>query len=667
MTQQRSATDSPLAPQSGWRHLLKRSLAPGLCLLYALLICVPWQLEMPQNTLDGSWRLLMNLAFVQRLHFGPDIIFTYGPWGFLVSRCYFPETYHLFIFAWICIIIVIAAAVGQVASTHFPGRGNPCGRPIYPIAWAVIVLTALAPLIPDFRDAFFGSLPVLYALLVVGPTSRRSQAIRMALAVVLSLAALMKFTFLAIALLVLVWGAIHTAVRFRKMAWDLPVFVLGFVFFWVLAGQPLSLIGIYLVNAASVASGYTSAMCLPEEFNRYLPLFILCFAGLAFLAAAMPKMRKTDRLSVGFVLLCVCFEAFKAGFVREDALHLSSAFWTLLVVLLIAAPVLLGERIVDRRSVLGAALVLVLIGAVGVSSGLPMRSLARACNLPARACNNLRIAMSLGTGRDPFLAPFDRAAARIRHDQPLPSLPGTVDIYSRNLSGMILSGLSYTPRPVFQSYSAYTPRLPEMNRQFLEGTRAPDWILFGMKTIDGRYPTLDDGPSWPALLSRYRMTGTAGDLLILQRRSTPRNVVLEPIGSMSGQLGQPLHLPTIKGHDLIWAQIDLQETTSYRLAEALYKPAYVYIDVVTVGGMTKTYQIVPAMTRTGFPLSPLIDSSRQFGDVSEGKWPADLASQQIATITIRYSGRLAKLARIRPGYEVRLSRLVIGQSSRLLW
>jgi hypothetical protein len=40
---------------------------------------------------------------------------------------------------------------------------------------------------------------------------------------------------------------------------------------------------------------------------------------------------------------------------------------------------------------------------------------------------------------------------------------GNADVYPLSQTAVLASGLTCQPRPVFQSYSAYTPKLAEMN------------------------------------------------------------------------------------------------------------------------------------------------------------------------------------------------------------
>ena len=658
-------TDRPPQPpsqstQAGTPALLTTSHKPqatilpaAILCLYAVVLCVPWRLDMPSNSLDGSWILLMNVAFARHLHFGPDIIFTYGPWSFLISRCYYPQTYHLFTVIWVCIEIVVAASVWHIGMVHFRKKAAA-------FVWSLVFLTTLAPLIPimDHRDAFFIFLPVVYALLVLEPESNQSWPLRVSLAIVLALAGFMKFTFLVIGVVVVVWGAVHTGLRSRKMSWDLPVFALGLCVFWLLAGQPLSLFGVFLVNAASVASGYTAAMSL-EGRPRSLEVFLALAAGLAWMVVTLPKLRRSDKISLSCVVACVGFEAFKEGFVREDQMHLAVAFWTLIAIFLILIPLRWGESWRDKRVLVAAGLFVFLVGTVAARSGIPASALLSAVNVPGTAWGNLKIAAPLALGRDPYRAAFEDTVADIRGSQPFPHLPGTVDIYSRNLAGLILSGLTYTPRPIFQGYSAYTPHLAAMNRAFLEGPRAPDWILYNIETIDERFPPLDDGPSWTTILSRYRPFGSVGDFLILKRQIAPTSVSLEPLESRTGEIDQPIPIPACSGNSAIWAQIDLHETLGFHVAEVLFKPAYFYLDVTTASGEKQTYRVVPAIAREGFALSPLMRSGRQFGELSEGKWGADMTGQEITSITVRSTGRTVRIAGARHTFELKLSRLVV--------
>ena len=76
----------------------------------------------------------------------------------------------------------------------------------------------------------------------------------------------------------------------------------------------------------------------------------------------------------------------------------------------------------------------------------------------------------------------------------LPKVHGSVDIYPWGQSFLLARDMDYRPRPVIQSYLAYTQKLEELNAAHLRGKNAPDWIFFSFGTIDDRYTSLDDAP-----------------------------------------------------------------------------------------------------------------------------------------------------------------------------
>src|SRR5262249_29679991 len=151
------------------------------------------------------------------------------------------------------------------------------------------------------------------------------------------------------------------------------------------------------------------------------------------------------------------------------------------------------------------------------------------------------------------------AAKAIRDANPIPVTTGSVDVYPFKLSVPIAYGLLYNPRPVFQSYSACTPLLAQMNAAHLRSPRGPHSILFDVQAIDNRLPALEDGLSWPLLLTQYNLTDASGAFLLLQRAARPRAFQLEPLAHLTVGLGSPIAVPDF-GAEAIWATVDIEPT-----------------------------------------------------------------------------------------------------------
>ena len=111
--------------------------------------------------------------------------------------------------------------------------------------------------------------------------------------------------------------------------------------------------------------------------------------------------------------------------------------------------------------------------------------------------------------------------AAINAEGELPTLSGISDLYSYSLAYLLAGGNQWNPRPVFQSYQSYGD-LALRNARHLEGADAPENLFVKVEAIDQHYPTMEDGPSWPRIMTRYSPSKVENDTLIL-RRLPPRN------------------------------------------------------------------------------------------------------------------------------------------------
>jgi hypothetical protein len=314
-------------------------------------------------------------------------------------------------------------------------------------------------------------------------------------------------------------------------------------------------------------------------------------------------------IGLGFVL----FLGFKHGFVRHDQ-HESEA---VLVVLLIglmglaaAWPLLRGRS--GRVALMGWLLGLIILTYASLSFGrcVPGKGLF------ARFVETLdpRVVLSptkLFYAASDLKTAYEHRLAEIRDEYPLPELDGGVDVYPWDQAVIFAHGLRYAPRPVFQSYSAYTPALAEMNAAHLRSGRAADNLLFALRTLDGRYPSLDDGLSWPELLTRYDIQGATTAFVLVKKSATPREFHLVPLKDILIRFAEPVALPAASNGP-VWAELEINKTPLGSLISALYKPPALVLAVSLRDGQRLYFRLVPGMTRGGFLLSPLISDNASF-------------------------------------------------------
>jgi len=76
---------------------LAKWLAATTSLVFAFSRFLPFGRPGGYNGVDDSWMQMLHLAFAERLQFGRDIVFSFGPWGFLYGG-YHPATYSISVF-----------------------------------------------------------------------------------------------------------------------------------------------------------------------------------------------------------------------------------------------------------------------------------------------------------------------------------------------------------------------------------------------------------------------------------------------------------------------------------------------------------------------------------------------------------------------------------------
>jgi hypothetical protein len=75
--------------QNNW---LRLAAWCALAILFFNVLDIAFNPLMPTAILDGSWIYSMNQAVAQKLVFGRDLIFTFGPYASVYTHAYHPAT-----------------------------------------------------------------------------------------------------------------------------------------------------------------------------------------------------------------------------------------------------------------------------------------------------------------------------------------------------------------------------------------------------------------------------------------------------------------------------------------------------------------------------------------------------------------------------------------------
>lgn len=594
--------NSVIAAPSRWQNSLRWVLVALLQLPMMLVIAgqyTPWIPGQVAAGLDPSYVFAMNQALQQGLEFGRQIVFSFGPFSALHTQVVLAPSDHLMLMLGSLLALTYWLLNLRLTMSR-------------PLLWQVLWWLALASLISN-RDVLFYSYQLLLLLLLYQaldrsrplPLRRRDSYLLMPGFFMLGLFPLLKVSQFSSSISLLLLTSLWLIWQ-REWRWLLQLvapFLSGLVLFWLLAGQALENLGLYLWRTPWLVSGFSEAMSLQ---GRWLEIFLYVTAVALLLKAwfSTTTAAQKPRWWLLAALMLLMFFIAKGAFVRHDAHALMAGQGLVMLLLLLPFP--------ERQRVAASTLLLVFLCWFLIDAHHLKSSTESIYGRWQSNHEKLIYGLRYRLQNPNWLAQRQlEAVKKIRQINPFPVLPGTVDIYPWDQSSLIASGNPWRPRPLIQSYSVYNPALAQLNREFLGSDQAAEYLLFNVKNIDKRFPSLADGASWPLILQHYQVLETVGEYLLLQRVVNSESVQ-EPalISRTQLALDQWHEVPLTEA--LQWVKLELKPSLVGRLVGFLYKPEPLQIEVKLANQQNKRYRLISGMAEAGFLLSPLVSNQQEF-------------------------------------------------------
>lgn len=606
----------PATPETSDRPLrLSDYLLWGF--LAALAFTLP---QKPMLELDSSWRQALAYFFQQGLPFGESVVFTYGPLGFLMGNTYMGLYWEGYII-WQAAFSLIAAGIIVHVGRPLTGLSRFCYYTFF-ILWGVGYPDALIMII----IAFCGWIMIQRLAVKASPWAGP-------IGIFLALLAAIKFTnllFTGFVVLVVLAYAWYTQQRKAGLTL-LAAFSLGFLAIWMACGQsPFQWLA-YALNSLEISSGYQAAMGLPTPDGQ-LGISLAIFAGLAGYVV-WHILTQPDRVRTGANLLIFAaflFLNWKHGFVRSDG-HMLGFFYCALVPA-VAFPALFRENNSKRFVARGLLIAVALLALTGMRNTFTT-TIDYAPNIA-----NEKLQKNIQAWLD-----WDRARGdlegQVDHWEREAKLPKaqqmigdqTVDVLGFEQAIALFNGFNYTPRPIFQSYSVYTPHLAELNEAFIISENAPEFMLLKLQTIDERPLLADDSHVMALFPHLYEFKLLEKDFYVFQRRAeTPDIDSLRPrlVRTVDVAIGETIAVTDLAAEHL-WLEIDLPISLIGRARKFLYKPALVYLVVTDAEGEEERYRIPRPMGLAGFQINPLVTDFTSYLEAHGGEFPRRIESLKI--------------------------------------
>lgn len=429
-------------------------LTPALAWLICVFTAAAPAHLLPGLDPDSSWRLVLNLARADGARYGPEVVFTYGPWGFLDDPGVVDAGN---------VVLGTGFAVGAVSLTWWAFR-RVLQRALGPYASAlvagVVIAVVASPL--GVSNLLLVGLITLVALYIADPSFARYWWLPAAVAASGCFLLQVKLSVGACALAAAALGCVFgPALRGYSAVASAVAGPATFVLMWVAARQDLADVPTWLSRSLEVVAGYSEAMGTDPR----KPWLSFGLAALAVLATAAALARspadgpRRARLGLFAVAALSAYYGFRQGFGRFDVVHRPVFYVALL------PPVLWAVAARPRAAT--RWLVLCLVVALGRNgdqvlhpgrSGERWEMAARAVIDEGYRTRTVEAARSRARA-EAAIGPAVRTALRG------PSV--SVDGYSAGLAW--IEGFGLTAPPVFQSYVAYTAELDEINAAWLRG------------------------------------------------------------------------------------------------------------------------------------------------------------------------------------------------------
>ena len=569
-----------------------------LLLLVAYVLPPPPRLDFAA-AIDESWRATLVEQFLRHAQHGTDLVFTYGPWGFLAEARGNPAIYPWLVFS--RLVLAVGVSVGAAFLSLVRIR-----RRFWRYIWLLSFLVLAAPwIVVPF---------LLYAVVFeTAPGPHRSLSLAM-LVPACGLSAHVKLTALplvaALGLLIL-FDEVLIAGRIPYVSASLAACYAAFYF---AAGQHAASLFPYLRGALMAMSGYGAGMALDGPARDSVAGALFCLIVPLIYTVGIRRRRGWIALAGATWVAAYFFVAFKQAFVRQDAVHLwmgvlSSAIPASLVIVLFAGS--RWFRVIVPLVVATAAFFAWRSAADGFPADLAARG-----GAIRRLPHTFLSSAALRRAWREDLAAWHEA-------YPISPLSGSVDILPWDILTLLANSADYRPRPVIQSYEAFNEYLARMNASFLAGAQAPDFVLLNADSLDGRYPSTEDNLAWRELLQRYQPAGFSGDYLALRKAREPGSVHTAKVLERTVTWDQEVALsPTPSGP--VWAEIDLRVQPLGRLIDLLFRLPEVDLSV-RAGGAWNTYRLLAPLARSGFLLSPVVEGPAAFALLYRGSQSHPLA------------------------------------------
>lgn len=551
-------------------------------------------------SLDPSWAVTLNYANFQNLNWGNDIAFTYGPLSYLAIKM-----------GWNCkaiyfLLFDLFYAI-NLFFLFYDNFSKSKNKIIVAIFIALVVL-----FLPNYLGG--GNALVFYFFLLfwIKKNTDKVALINYVFQIlIVVLLFFIKFNTGLVCFLLFVFSLIYLGFFKLEKITLLLFYLIAPIILIVLFSQILNVsILNYIKVGLEMVSGYNEIMYLrAEDYEKLHPtsLLLIIITVIFFVYKMYIEKGKLFKNIFVFVLfLSGLFILYKQAFLRADLPHIME-FFKFFPLLVLGLSCFFEFSFKNKINLFLIPIFVIPVYVV-------------ANNEP-----NLFVSIKDKTSKKGYIDSYSSYTPTstfklFPNNNQLPQSvlnkvkDNTIDIFPWNIQLLYENKLNYLPRPVIQSYTAYTPYLEDLNFNHYNSSKAPKFVLFDYKSINATYPLLDESKVHLVLFKNYQLVESfifqERKLLLLERKSDFKPISLILQNEYALLLNSPL---VIKEN--CFYEVELYNSVNGKIKSFMEYAPEVVLNIKTSNNRLIDFKSSKAQLKTGLFFTHFIESTDDFEKV----------------------------------------------------
>lgn len=570
-----------------------------ILLLMALFISI---LNFPEIELDYTigidppLKWLFNHLFSERPTIGREIIFPHGPLAFFM----YPLADNFILSA---LITIFLQTVFVFHLFSLLGKEK----------WQYWILTAVSSWLifslSNFNQLILSNISVAFLLFLSNkkPAPKYFGLVLTAFAFYIKayvaiIAGTLTFSLLALNFF---WNK-----NYKQTFIDVTVLLGSMLLLWMLIYKQLGGFINYCIGMIHLAGDNSAAAAYYPNNNWWLITpFLIIIGSIAFLQ----KTRKGNFF--GFLFSLSFFATWKYGMAREDYYHARTFLYFIVVSMILFLIYNHKKRIINTPIILGA-LVLFTANMRNVENPQPLVINYSGIENFIRFVSSFQQIRESSDKQNTINIASNRLPETVRNQIGNAS----VDIYPWDYTIIAANQLNWKPRPVIQSYAAYTSWLDKKNAVHFRNDNAPEYFIFRLNSItsdlnggklvsiDNRYLLNDEPQTLIELIRNYSRIYYDENFLVYQKRVQPLEINSGLTKTQFIGWNEWIAVPS-DTNQLTRLKLHIDRSFSGKAKSFLYKDELYYMYIKTANGCILKYRIVPQNAEDGLWISPFYTSA----------------------------------------------------------